>query len=161
MKSVFDQSHVDLARFFGRENSPCSRRKYGSIISDNFGNFVFGTNARVGNICSDSYCIRDRLNLPSGSNGMTEQGGELHSEQAALIEWRKIYSNSCEPYHILLAGTNKNGNLMGMNSKPCYSCARMLKYAGFTNIWLPFNDGPKPISISGVIEVYEQSYQNI
>jgi deoxycytidylate deaminase len=161
MVEVFTQTDVLLAQFFGSKNSPCSRRKYGTIIKDNFGNFVFGTNSRIGKICTDDYCVRDGLNVPSGSNAMTEQGGELHSEQAALIEWRKIYNEACEPYHILLAGTNRFGNLLGLDSRPCYSCARMIKYAGFDDIWLPFVEGPRPVSVSEVIESYERIYQNI
>lgn len=161
MIEVFTKEDVEMAQNFGRTVSPCSRRKYGTIIKDNYGNFVLGANSRVGKICTDTYCVRDRLNVPSGSNAMTEQGGELHSEQAALIEWRKIYNKECEPYHILLAGVNGQGNLFGLDSKPCYSCSRMLKYAGFDYIWLPFVDGPKPVSISEVIEAYESTYQDI
>jgi len=154
----FTFEHAELARNFGTENSPCLRRKYGVIIADNYGEYIYAANTRVGKECTDKYCIRDMLGVQSNTN--TEIGAEIHAEQAALIKWAKI-NISTYSYHILIAGTNHIGPLDGMQNKPCYACAKMIKFAGFDFIWMPFGDRIAPVSISGVIEEYEFTHQDI
>lgn len=152
MVEVFRKQHLDTARFFAL-SSECVRRKYGAIIIDDFGNSVaLGTNRRFGKYCSSTLCIRDYCKVPHGER--VELGGEIHAEQAALVDWIK---NPLQIYHILVTGWNHDGKLLdGIENYPCHVCAMMIKYAGFPTVWFPFGNEILPVSIDEILEFYER-----
>jgi deoxycytidylate deaminase len=131
------------------KKSPCVRRKYGAIFfKDNIN--VLAHNKRVSRCC-DGICIRDVMSITHGHN--TDVGAEIHAEQALLIN-----SNYVAGYWFLIAGYGKNGQpLYGLENWPCYSCARMIKEAGITRVWVPeVNDTFTSYLIDGILEDYEQ-----
>lgn len=134
--------------------SECTRRKYGVIIADGAGVQSTGYNKRVGKCCS-GICVRDRLTIKHGRN--TDAGAEIHAEQAALINWQ-----GQEHGLVYLAGLNSNGGLLqGFDSAPCYSCARMLRYAGFKFVFVPTgNNFWTPLDIASVMETWEQGWED-
>lgn len=151
---IFHESDIEFARNFGRQNSPCLRRKYGVIIRGDNGHEVFGANIRLGQSCYGKTCARDRLSIPVGQHERVESGAEIHAEQMALINWTR---SEFVDYQILIAAIDRHGKpIDGLNNKPCKMCAMMLKYAGFDWVWLPFGKSLRPISVSEVIEEYER-----
>jgi len=149
---VFTQKDVDTTRDFALAWSECVRRKYGSLIVDQSQNpVVLATNRRVGKYCNNKVCIRDYCKAPHGER--VELGGEIHSEQAALVQ----FQGYAPDHHFLLVGTDKNGEqLDGIDNYPCHVCAMMIKYAGFRNVWMPFGTDIKPVSIDEILEHYER-----
>jgi deoxycytidylate deaminase len=86
----------------------------------------------------------------------TDAGAEIHAEQAALIN----YNPEVKAKTIYLAGLDSNGKLLvGFDNRPCYSCARMIVYAGFTWIYLPIDGDWQPVNIYDVIENWEQNWE--
>lgn len=154
---VFTPKHVETTRNFGAKFSECSRRKYGTLIIDDYGNsIVLAANKRIGRHCDYKSCIRDRSGIKTGDHSRVELGGEIHAEAAALIEFNPVHG---ENYHILIAAVGSNGELIdGNHNYPCHVCSLMIKYAGFHSIWFPFGDDVRPISIEEIIESYEQEY---
>jgi len=152
---VYDKKDVEEARQFAAENSPCIRRKYGALIIDSVGNRVLSTNYRLGKYCHDEFCVRDYCKVPHGEK--TELGGEIHAEQAALVDYSRPSLGPNEYKHILVAGLDHKGEpLVGMDNSPCHVCAMMIKFAGFKYVWMPFQEGnPLPISIDEILEYYE------
>ncbi len=145
---------LDIAR-----KSECSRRKYGVSVWDSFYEIGQGYNQRVGKCCNGNVCVRDRLSIKHGTN--TDAGAEIHAEQAALINTGKNMS-----FQLYLAGLGPRNNiLIGFDSAPCYSCARMLRYAGYEYINLPNDYNTRnPIwdtwSIAEILERWEQTWEN-
>lgn len=137
-------------------NSECSRRKYGAVITDLQGEMLsYGYNERVG-ICCNNTCARDRLQLKHGEN--TDAGAEIHAEQALLINMNFGYTPTSQ--NIFVAGSGPEGRpLNGFENSPCYSCARMIKYANFTHVYLPFDSEWEPVSINDIMENWEQSWE--
>jgi deoxycytidylate deaminase len=128
--------------------SPCVRRQYGAVIAyDDFPTLVSATNARVTKACEGA-CIRERYGVVHGSR--TELGAEVHAEQAALIDAPK------KGVAFILAGYKDDQELVGRNVYPCLVCARMIKYAGYTYVYMKNDEGQiEPISIYDIIEYRE------
>lgn len=163
LKEVFSKNEIQDTQNFARRFSPCSRRKYGTLIKDNFGNLVFGANERVGKYCTDKLCARDYMKVPHASN--VEIGGEVHAEQSALIKWSTgsiapEFDPQWEGYekHILVAGFNHDDSpLAGQENFPCHVCAMMIKYAGFDHVWLADGSAAYPWSLNQILEHYESA----
>jgi len=86
----------------------------------------------------------------------TDAGAEIHAEQAALVN----LGHDTEPKTMYIAGLDKNGELLkGFENRPCYSCARMIVYAGFTWIYLPIDEDWQPVNIYDVMENWEAEWE--
>jgi deoxycytidylate deaminase len=140
------------------EDSPCERRKYGVAIGDSkTETIITANNARVCNSCDDS-CIRTKLNLKPGEK--TELGGEVHAEQAALIESGKAREGTI----FFLAGIAPWGELY--DPKPCPACAKMLLFAGYESyitLTMDFADDHKSYvksSIRQLVKDYEMEVRD-
>lgn len=137
--------------------SECTRRKYGAIIWSDYWGLVLthGYNKRVGTCCNGT-CIRDELKLGHGEN--TDAGAEIHAEQALLVNHRPS-SRGTEDLRLYIAGIGPDGTpYNGFENRPCYSCARMIKYAGFNQVYLPFDREWEAISIDDIMENWEKSW---
>lgn len=131
--------------------SPCSRRKYGSVIvyPGLEVNHIAAHNSRVGKCCN-SMCVRDKLGLLHGER--TEAGGEVHSEIAALVNRPQSKGKG----FFILVGLNSKTLEPIPNPRPCHSCALALKYAGFQSIWVKDeDDNIVLVSLSSIIEEQE------
>lgn len=128
--------------------SPCLRRQYGAVIGyDDLTLFVSGTNERVTKACDGGICVRERYGVVHGSR--TELGAEVHAEQAVLIEAPK------RGEIFVIAGFKEEKELIGQDVYPCLVCARMIKYAGYTYVYLKDKLGLTPVSIHDIIEYRE------
>lgn len=126
------ESYYKIARMVALE-SPCARRKYGTVIGYNSDPvMVIGVNRRVTRACNDA-CIRNRAGIMNGSR--TELGAEVHAEQAALIDAPRkgdIFLNAAWGYN----HQQELVELFGVDCYPCLTCARMIKYAGYRYVYL-------------------------
>lgn len=129
------------------KESPCLRRQYGAVIAYKDLPFVVGVNARVTHACDGGICVRTRYGIVHGSR--TELGAEVHAEQAVLIEAPK------QGEIFVLAGFKDAKELTGEDVYPCLVCARMIKYAGYTYVYLNGGNGLTPVSIYDIIEYRE------
>ena len=135
------------------KKSECTRRKYGAAVVDAEDRVIsIGFNKRVGQCCNGT-CVRDRLQAAHGTQ--TEAGAEIHAEQAALLNW--VYSPSAKTMYI--AGLDDKGQLLkGFENRPCYVCARMIAYVGFTWVYLPIDGDWQAVNIFDIMENWEQQW---
>lgn len=134
--------------------SECVRRKYGAIVaSSSMQQLSYGFNKRVGTCCNGS-CVRDSLQIKHGTN--TDAGAEIHAEQAALVNlWPDSARDS-----IYVAGIGPDGvPLNGFDNSPCYSCARMIKYVGITDVYLPVDGEWEKFDIEDIMGTWEKSWE--
>jgi dCMP deaminase len=97
---------IEVAR-----RSTCTRRQIGAIVVSEFGEIKssgYNGNPRGLPHCEEIGCIRDKLNIPSGTR--LETCTAVHAEQNALIQ----------------AGTNARRSTMYSTIVPCPICARMI-----------------------------------
>jgi len=151
-----EQKTIDSAYSIALEmahESPCTRRQYGAVIflSEGAGVTV-GCNERVSKCCNDG-CLRDAFGIQHAE--ATDVGGEIHAEQVVLIKngMRKI------DQFIVLAGIKKGKELIEADDYPCYSCARIIKFAGFPTVYINRAEGVCPVSIEAILEYYEECWK--
>lgn len=97
---------IEVAR-----RSTCTRRQIGAIIVSDVGEIKssgYNGNPRGLPHCEEIGCIRDKMNIPSGTR--METCTAVHAEQNALIQ----------------AGTNARGSTLYSTIVPCPICARMI-----------------------------------
>ena len=97
---------IEVAR-----RSTCTRRHIGAIIVSDVGEIKstgYNGNPRGLPHCDEIGCIRDKMNIPSGTR--LETCTAVHAEQNALIQ----------------AGTNARGSTLYSTIVPCPICARMI-----------------------------------
>lgn len=97
---------IEVAR-----RSTCTRRQIGAIVVSDVGEIKssgYNGNPRGLPHCEEIGCIRDKLNIPSGTR--LETCTAVHAEQNALIQ----------------AGTNARNSTMYSTIVPCPICARMI-----------------------------------
>jgi dCMP deaminase len=105
---------IEVAR-----RSTCTRRQIGALIVSDVGEIKstgYNGNPRGLPHCHEIGCIRDKLNIPSGTR--LETCTAVHAEQNALIQ----------------AGTNARGSTLYSTIVPCPICARMLLNAQVSRV---------------------------
>ena len=102
--------------------SSCKRRKVGAVLVKDKNVLATGYNgAPTGQQhCSETGCLRDKLNVPSGENHELCRG--LHAEQNAIIQ---------AAYH----GTSIGGADLYCTTFPCVICTKMLINAGILRVF--------------------------
>lgn len=150
---LLNDTHITLARELAMQ-SQCVRRKYGVVITDGI-DTVVTNNQRVTGCCNNG-CIKDRLSIEHGQGDL---GGEVHAEQAALIRWHKTVDRKTV---VLIQGFYRDNTepMLGEDLYPCYTCARMLKFAGFRYVWLSDKLGLTAVSVSEILEYWEERWEN-
>jgi len=104
--------------------STCIRHQFGCVIVKNDQIISTGYNGAVkgGRHCIDSECIRDKLNISSGTK--IEICNAVHSEQNALLQ----------------AGKDAYGGTLYVNGTPCILCSKMIINAGIKRVVIPIGD---------------------
>jgi dCMP deaminase len=105
---------IEVAR-----RSTCTRRRIGAIIVSDVGEIKstgYNGNPRGLPHCHEIGCIRDKLDIPSGTR--METCTAVHAEQNALIQ----------------AGANSKGSTMYSTLVPCPICARMILNAQIARV---------------------------
>jgi dCMP deaminase len=108
-----DEYFMNIAIEVSRR-STCTRRQIGAIIVSEHGEIKstgYNGNPRGLPHCEEMGCIRDKLEIPSGTR--LETCTAVHAEQNALIQ----------------AGTNARNSTLYSTIVPCPICARMIMNA--------------------------------
>ena len=114
------------------ERSTCIRRKYGAIIVQNDELVSSGYNGapRGRENCTDlGFCLRESLNIPSGSN--YELCRSVHAEANAIISARRSDMLGATMY--LVGRDSKTGELI-TDATPCAMCRRFIINSGIKRV---------------------------
>lgn len=116
----WEEYFMDIARLVA-SRSTCLRRQVGAVIVKDKNVLATGYNGTPSGIrhCSESGCLREKLNVPSGERHELCRG--LHAEQNAIIQAAKH-------------GVNISGSTLFCTNAPCVICAKMLINAGLKTI---------------------------
>ncbi|NOX35245.1 MAG: dCMP deaminase family protein [Deltaproteobacteria bacterium] len=106
--------------------STCTRRKVGAVLVKEKRILCSGYNGAPSKVphCSETGCLRARLNVPSGEKHELCRG--VHAEQNAIIQ---------AAYH----GIRVNGSYLYCTNQPCSICAKMIINAGIRIVY--YKDG--------------------
>lgn len=117
----WDQRFMALTELVGSWAS-CYRRKVGAVIVKDKRVLTTGYNGASAGIKScleRGECIREKLNIPSGTRAETCYAA--HAEQNAIIQAAKY-------------GANINGATLYCTHQPCGICAKMIINAGIRRV---------------------------
>ena len=115
-----DQFYMNKA-YEQADKSYCLRAKVGCVIVKNGEIIAQGYNNMVGGIndCSESGCIRDILNIPSGQR--REVCRAICAEQLAISEAARN-------------GVELDGSIAYITTFPCHICSKLLVSSGISEI---------------------------
>jgi len=101
--------------------STCLRRKVGAVLIKDKRILTTGYNGVPTGVhhCSESECLRDQMNIPSGERHELCRG--LHAEQNAIIQ-------------AALHGVSIKGATIYCTNHPCIICAKMIINSGITTV---------------------------
>ena len=121
----WEKYFMDIA-FLVAKRSTCLRRSVGAVLVKNKRILATGYNGAPSGIrhCSETGCLRERLNVPSGEKHELCRG--IHAEQNSIIQ---------AAFH----GVSIKGAILFCTNLPCSICAKMIINAGITRIY--FHDG--------------------
>ena len=122
-QAKWDRRFMDLAKMIGSWSS-CVRdnRQVGSVIVKDKRIIATGYNGAPAGIMScqeKGYCMRTRLNIPSGTRA--EVCFSVHAEQNALMQAGKL-------------GTSVSGATCYVTHRPCTICSKLLINSGIKRI---------------------------
>lgn len=128
---------MQITRLVARR-STCLRRQVGAVIVKDKNILTTGYNGTPSGIthCSETGCLRQRLQVPSGERHELCRG--LHAEQNAIIQAAKH-------------GVNIAGGTLYCTNTPCIICTKMIINAGLTEV--VYDDGyPDQLSLEMLAE---------
>ena len=116
----WDEYFMEITRLVARR-STCLRRQVGAVVVKDRNILASGYNGVPTGIthCSETGCLRAKLNVPSGERHELCRG--LHAEQNAIIQAAKH-------------GTNIDGATLYTTTMPCIICAKMIINAGIRRV---------------------------
>ena len=123
--------YLDIAQTVA-ERSTCLRKKYGAIIVKDDVIIATGYNGapRGRSNCIDlGYCVRDRLNIPSGER--YELCRSVHAEMNAIISASR---SECIGGTMYLVGRNARNGEYKTDLRPCPMCTRVIINAGISKV---------------------------
>ena len=103
------------------KRSTCLRRKVGALLVKDKRILATGYNGTPRGLphCSETGCLREQLNVPSGERHELCRG--LHAEQNVLLQ-------------ASLHGVNVKDSILYCTNQPCIICAKMLINAGIKEV---------------------------
>lgn len=134
-----DDYFINIAREVASRGT-CLRRNYGAVIVSPDGVIVstgYTGSARGCPNCSDTkYCIRERMNIPSGER--YELCKSVHAEMNAIINADHI---KCAGATLYLVGIDAKTGQVLHDSDPCQMCKRAIINAGIEKVYsIRFNN---------------------
>lgn len=116
----WDRYFIDITRLVATR-STCLRRGVGALLVKDRNILATGYNGAPSGInhCSETGCLRERLNVPSGERHELCRG--LHAEQNAIIQAARH-------------GVNIDGATLYCTTMPCVICTKMLINAGIQRV---------------------------
>jgi dCMP deaminase len=127
----WDDYFIEITKLVSRR-STCMRRHVGAVIVRDRRILATGYNGAPRGLrhCSETGCLREKMNIPSGQNQELCRG--LHAEQNAIIQ-SALFGVSIENSQIYTV------------TQPCVVCAKMIINAGIKRI--VFDEAyPDPLS---------------
>ena len=122
--------YLDIAQVVGSRGT-CIRRKFGAIIVKNdeiISTGYVGAPRGRKNCCDLGYCLREKLNVPSGER--YELCRSVHAEQNAIISADRQKMMGAAMY---LVGVENDGSFT-KNATSCSLCKRMIINAGIAKV---------------------------
>lgn len=119
-RPTWDEYFLGIADLVSKR-STCLRRRVGAVLVKDRRMLATGYNGAPSMIahCSDTGCIREKLNIPSGERHELCRG--LHAEQNAFLQ-------------AALHGTSLKGASIYSTTQPCIICAKMIINAGLREV---------------------------
>ena len=119
-RPTWDEYFLSIAELVSKR-STCLRRHVGAVLVKDKRILATGYNGAPSMIahCSDTGCVREKLNIPSGERHELCRG--LHGEQNAFLQ-------------AALHGTSLKGASLYSTTQPCIICAKMIINAGIKEI---------------------------
>ena len=116
----WDDYFMEITKLVARR-STCMRRHVGAVIVRDRRILATGYNGAPRGLrhCSETGCLREKMNIPSGQNQELCRG--LHAEQNAIIQ-SALFGVSIENSQIYTV------------TQPCVVCAKMIINAGINRI---------------------------
>ncbi|NVN91273.1 MAG: cytidine deaminase [Desulfuromonadales bacterium] len=116
----WDKYFIEITRLVATR-STCMRRGVGALLVKDRNILATGYNGAPSGIshCSESGCLREQLNVPSGERHELCRG--LHAEQNAIIQAARH-------------GVNIDGATLYCTTMPCVICTKMLINAGIRRV---------------------------
>jgi dCMP deaminase len=116
----WDDYFIEITKLVSRR-STCMRRHVGAVIVRDRRILATGYNGAPRGLrhCSETGCLREKMNIPSGQNQELCRG--LHAEQNAIIQ-SALFGVSIENSQIYTV------------TQPCVVCAKMIINAGIKRI---------------------------
>lgn len=116
----WDKYFIDITCLVATR-STCLRRGVGALLVKERNILATGYNGAPSGIshCSETGCLRERLNVPSGERHELCRG--LHAEQNAIIQAARH-------------GVNIDGATLYCTTMPCVICTKMLINAGIRRL---------------------------
>ena len=124
--------YLDIAQIVGSRGT-CIRRKFGAIIVKNdeiISTGYVGAPRGRKNCCDLGYCLREKLNVPSGER--YELCRSVHAEQNAIISADRQKMMGASMY---LVGVENDGSFT-RNATSCSLCKRMIINAGIKTVFV-------------------------
>ncbi len=120
VRPTWDEYFLEIADLISRR-STCLRRRVGAVLVKDRRILATGYNGVPSKIrhCSETGCIREKLNVPSGQRHELCRG--LHAEQNAFLQ-------------AALHGTSVKDACLYSTTQPCIICAKMIINAGIREI---------------------------
>lgn len=117
----WDRRFMEMAKLVGTWCT-CHRRQVGAVIVKDKRIIATGYNGApsgIENCLERGYCLRNKLNIPSGT--MAETCYSVHAEQNAIVQASKF-------------GTEVDGSTIYVTHQPCTMCTRLIINAGIKRI---------------------------
>lgn len=120
-RDKWDKRFMEIAKLVGTWCT-CHRRQVGSVIVKDKRIIATGYNGApsgIENCLERGYCLRNKLNIPSGTKAETCYS--VHAEQNAIIQASKL-------------GIAVDGATIYVTHQPCTICTRLIINAGIKRI---------------------------
>jgi dCMP deaminase len=116
----WDKYFLEIAALVSKR-STCLRRKVGALLVKDKRILATGYNGAPRGLqhCSETGCLREKLNIPSGERHELCRG--LHAEQNALLQ-------------ASLHGVSVKDSILYCTNQPCIICTKMLINSGIKEI---------------------------
>lgn len=116
----WDEYFMEVAHLVSRR-ATCLRRSVGAVLVKDKKILATGYNGAPSGLkhCIDTYCLREKLNIPSGQRHELCKG--LHAEQNVILQ-------------AALSGISTKDSILYITNQPCVICAKMLINAGIKEI---------------------------
>jgi len=116
----WDQYFMDIVKLVSLR-STCMRRRVGAVLIKDKRILTTGYNGVPTGVnhCSESGCLRDKMNIPSGERHELCRG--LHAEQNAIIQ-------------AALHGVSIKGATLYCTNHPCIICSKMIINSGISTV---------------------------